>query len=53
MIRRLTILLLIVGCEDETGTNIGTNPIPCIPDLVCGNSTQAMGIMAISMVQRG
>ena len=39
MIRRLIILLLIVGCEDiGTGTDTGTNPIPCIPDLVCGQA---------------
>ena len=38
MICRLIILLLIVGCEEKTGTNTGTNPIPCIPDLVCGQA---------------
>jgi len=30
-------ILLIVGCEDG-GTDTGTNPIPCIPDLVCGHA---------------
>ena len=38
MIRRLIILLLIVGCEDEAGTNTGTNPIPFIPDIVCAQA---------------
>ena len=38
MLRRLIILLLIVGCEDEAGINTGTNPTPCIPDLVCGQA---------------
>ena len=37
MIHRLIILLLIVGCE-EPDIDIGTNPIPCIPDLVCGQA---------------
>jgi len=37
MIRRLIILLLIVGCE-KSGTDTGTNPIPCNPDLVCGQA---------------
>ena len=39
MKKLLTILLLIVGCEETgTGTDTDTNPIPCSPDLVCGQA---------------
>ena len=34
MKKLLLIVLLIVGCE-EPDIDIGTNPIPCISDLVC------------------
>ena len=33
----LSFILLFVGCG-ETDTDTGTNPIPCIPDLVCGQA---------------
>jgi len=34
MIRRLIILLFIVGCEET----LEPNPTPCIPALVCGQA---------------
>jgi len=30
-------ILLFVGCE-KSGTDTGTNPIACNPDLVCGQA---------------